>query len=216
MISDGSKATSATSTTPAPQPPRQASGMPTRRSTRARTAEISSGSPIATMHSASRPWLVPPSSTGSRAYVPETQSRSRRSLITRRITGYAVRNAIGTTPHSSSVLNHSGWPASTVDPRAVRASHGGVTWSGAPGIGASTASQRASRRSYAGSRAGAARKPLPIRPRAATTLAATASTVTITTGLSRALLGRSSPRPAKSSPVSSSRDAASASPATDR
>ena len=87
MISEGSNATRATSTTPAPQPPRQASGIPTRRRTSARTAEISSGSPIATMLSARRPWLVPPSSTGSSAYVPATQSRSRRSLITRRITG---------------------------------------------------------------------------------------------------------------------------------
>jgi hypothetical protein len=55
MIKDGSNAINATSTTPAPQPPRQASGVCTRRSTRARAAWISSGSPMATMLSDSRP-----------------------------------------------------------------------------------------------------------------------------------------------------------------
>ena len=91
-----------------------------------------------------------------------------------------------------------------------------MIWSGAPGIGASTAAQSEPSWSCAGSRAGAASTPAPISPRAATTLATSASTVTITTGLSSAFLGRSSPTVAKSSPVSSSSEAASASPATER
>ena len=42
---------------------------------------------MATTLSVSRPWLVPPSSTGSRAYVIAAHSRTRRSLIIRRMTG---------------------------------------------------------------------------------------------------------------------------------
>ena len=52
---DGSNAARATSTTPAPQPPRQASGVRTRRSTSARTAVTSSGSAIANTLRVSRP-----------------------------------------------------------------------------------------------------------------------------------------------------------------
>ena len=66
-ISEGSKAVSPTSTTPAPQPPRHASGARGRRSTRPRSASTSIGSSIATTLSDSRPWLLPPSRTGSSA-----------------------------------------------------------------------------------------------------------------------------------------------------
>jgi len=55
MIMDGSKASKATRTTPAPQPPRHASGVRVRRSTRARAAMIRSGRPMATTLSARRP-----------------------------------------------------------------------------------------------------------------------------------------------------------------
>ncbi len=127
-----------------------------------------------------------------------------------------MSRASGTTPQTSTVTNQSGWPASTVEPTAISASHGGLDWPGAPGIGSQTERHSAARVSWAGSSAGPASIPVPNRLRAATRLATTVSTVVATMGFSQGCLGRSSATELKSSPVSSSSDDASASPATER
>ena len=110
--------------------------------------------------------------------------------------------------------NHSGRPASTVEATADRASQGGLDCPGAPGTGAQTVRHRSPSRSGAGSSAGPTREPVPSTPRAATRLATTVSTTVRTTGLNHGWRGRSSATELNSSPVSSSREVLSTSPAT--
>ena len=81
---------------------------------------------------------------------------------------------------------------------------------------AAVAARHSVPRSGAGSRVGETSEPVPNSFRAAIRAAITASTVATTTGRSHGVTCFSSPTEAKSSPVSSSRVAASSSPATDR
>src|SRR4029450_3226075 len=149
-------------------------------------------------------------------YVPQTQSRTLRSLMSRRASGYAASSDNGTTPHNKSVMSHSGCPSMAVEPSAVSASHGGVTCAGAPGIALTTVRHMEMTLSCAGSKAGATREPAPNRLRAATRLATTATAISSAVGLMQRFFERSSVAELNSSPVSSSIEATSESPASDR
>src|SRR4030095_12542941 len=109
--------------------------------------------------------------------------------ISRRVTEYAASRLSGTIPQISTVTNHSGWPATNVEPSATRASHGVLTGPGAPGMASQAALQASPNEDAEGSSAGPTSGPVPNRLRLATTLAATVAAAAGTAGTCHALLG---------------------------